>query len=69
MRGYNESEAPVGIEHYQAHLVAKDIVELIQYLGWKYNISIKTFQLNPELFLIMGITYRESLGFIWWYAL
>lgn len=33
MRGYNESEAPVGIEHYQAHLVAKDIVELIQYLG------------------------------------
>ncbi|VDN59818.1 unnamed protein product [Dracunculus medinensis] len=40
MRGYNESEAPVGIEHYQAHLVAKDIVELIQYLGYNGGVLV-----------------------------
>ena len=35
MRGFNDSEKPHGIENYQAHIVTKDIAELIVKLGFK----------------------------------
>lgn len=35
LRGFNESEKPIGIENYQVHIVIKDIAELIPKLGFK----------------------------------
>lgn len=35
MRGFNESDKPEGIEHYQAHIVASDVAALITQLGFE----------------------------------